>query len=45
MSMNRRTFHGFEGPIEGHIFADCNEKIVEGGRCPAAITRNYAADV
>ena len=45
MSMNGRTFHGFEGPIEGHIFANRNEKIVEGCRGPAAITRNHAADV
>ena len=37
--------HGFEGPIEGHIFANHNEKIIEGYRGPAAITRNHAADV
>ena len=27
--MNGRTFHGFEGLIEGHVFANRNEKIVE----------------
>ena len=45
MSMNGRTFRGFEGTMEGHIFANPNEKIVEGCRGPAAITRNHAADV
>ena len=42
--MNGRTSHGFEGLIEGHVFANRNEKIVEGRRGPAAIRRNHAAD-
>jgi len=39
------TFHGFECPIKGNVFAYRDEKIVEGCRCSAAITRNDAADV
>jgi len=43
--MNRRTFHGFEGAIQGHIFTNRDEKIVEGRGRSAAITRNYTANV
>lgn len=43
--MSHCTFHGFECSVQRHIFANRNEKIVQGRRSSAAITRNDSADV
>ena len=45
MSERSHTFHGFEGPVKGYVFAYRNKKIIEGRGRSAAITRNDAADV
>ena len=36
--MSHRTFHGFESAVQGHIFTDRNEEIIEGCGRSAAIT-------
>ena len=43
--MGHRTFHGFEGSVQRHIFANRNEKIIEGCRGSAAITGDDSAGV